>query len=34
VLLAPPFIIGETHVAEIVDTLAAATDAAVAAVRQ
>ncbi len=34
VLLAPPFIIGETHVAEIVDTLAAATDAAVAAVKQ
>jgi adenosylmethionine-8-amino-7-oxononanoate aminotransferase len=33
VLLAPPFIIGETHVAEIVDTLAAATDAAVASVK-
>jgi hypothetical protein len=34
VLLAPPFIIGETHVAEIVDTLAAATHAAVASVKQ
>ena len=28
VLLAPPFIIGEDHVAEIVDKLAAALDAA------
>ena len=32
-MLAPPFIIGEQHVAEIVDKLAAAIDAAMATVR-
>jgi len=34
VLLAPPFIIGESHVAEIADGLGAAADAAVAAINQ
>lgn len=34
VLLAPPFIIGESHVAEIADGLGAAMDAAVAAIKQ
>ena len=32
-MLAPPFIIGESHVAEIVDKLAVAIDAAMATAR-